>query len=472
MIAVLSLSPTRAAGEPADRRAARRPGFHRSRSPRPAPPRRGPWRTAPRPSSPAAAAGSGPAGFEHAGRTDDGRIQVMVELQDPPAAVVFAEAMRDAVPSDKRARARAGVATRAQVLKIEAAQAERRQGDRGRDRRAGAVPRLQGDERDRRRRRSRAACAPCRRSRGSSACCRSCRSIRPTRRACPSSARRTSGRTRIGLPAGADGTGIRIGDHRHRHRLHCTPTSAAPACSPTTRRSDRHGELHHRRHLPDRQGRRRHRLRGRRLHRRPTPPVARRQPDGLQRPRQPRLRHGGRLRRHRGRRHLRRPLRRQPRHLQPAAHRPRHGAQGVALRPARVRLRRQHRPDGPGHRLGDGPERRQRPLRSPRRHQHVARLVLRLGAQRQLGRLGQRGAGGRDRRHLGRQLRRHLLHRRRARAPPRGPSPRRPRSTTALPCRSCRSTRRRAIAGGYLAGAAAFGSVLRPAARRPDRATW
>jgi uncharacterized repeat protein (TIGR01451 family) len=67
-------------------------------------------------------AASVPAGFEHAGRTDDGRIQVMVELQDPAAAVVYAEAMRGALPSDKRARAQAGVATRAQVLKIEAAQ--------------------------------------------------------------------------------------------------------------------------------------------------------------------------------------------------------------------------------------------------------------------------------------------------------------------------------------------------------------
>ncbi len=63
-----------------------------------------------------------PAGFEHAGITDDGRIQVMVELQDPPAAVVFAQAMAGAKPSDARARAAAGAASKAQVLKIEAAQ--------------------------------------------------------------------------------------------------------------------------------------------------------------------------------------------------------------------------------------------------------------------------------------------------------------------------------------------------------------
>src|SRR5262245_27816817 len=63
-----------------------------------------------------------PAGFEHAATTDDGRIQVMVELQDPPAAVIYAQAMTGAAPSDARARAVAGAASRAQVLKIEAAQ--------------------------------------------------------------------------------------------------------------------------------------------------------------------------------------------------------------------------------------------------------------------------------------------------------------------------------------------------------------
>jgi len=62
------------------------------------------------------------AGFDHAARTDDGRIQVMVELVDPPAAVIFAQAMQGASPSDPSARARAGAASRAQVQKIEAAQ--------------------------------------------------------------------------------------------------------------------------------------------------------------------------------------------------------------------------------------------------------------------------------------------------------------------------------------------------------------
>jgi len=63
-----------------------------------------------------------PAGFEHAATTDDGRIQVVVELLDPPAAVVFAQAMQGARPSDTRALAQAGAASKAQVLKIEAAQ--------------------------------------------------------------------------------------------------------------------------------------------------------------------------------------------------------------------------------------------------------------------------------------------------------------------------------------------------------------
>jgi uncharacterized repeat protein (TIGR01451 family) len=62
------------------------------------------------------------AGLEHAARTDDGRVQVLVELEDPSAAVVFAEAMRGAVPSDKRALAFAGAASKAQVLKVQAAQ--------------------------------------------------------------------------------------------------------------------------------------------------------------------------------------------------------------------------------------------------------------------------------------------------------------------------------------------------------------
>lgn len=63
------------------------------------------------------------AGFDHAATMDDGRIQVMVELVDPSAAAVYAEAMRGAAPSDRRAKGLAGAASRAQVVKIETAQA-------------------------------------------------------------------------------------------------------------------------------------------------------------------------------------------------------------------------------------------------------------------------------------------------------------------------------------------------------------
>ena len=68
------------------------------------------------------AQGEAMAGFEHVLRTEDGRIQVMVELEDPSAAVVFAQAMQGAVRTDQRARAAAGAASKAQVLRIQAAQ--------------------------------------------------------------------------------------------------------------------------------------------------------------------------------------------------------------------------------------------------------------------------------------------------------------------------------------------------------------
>jgi uncharacterized repeat protein (TIGR01451 family) len=72
----------------------------------------------------AAATASSPAGLglEHAAPTDDGRVQVMVELEDPPAAIVFAAAMKGSAPSDKRALAVAGAASKAHVLKVKAAQ--------------------------------------------------------------------------------------------------------------------------------------------------------------------------------------------------------------------------------------------------------------------------------------------------------------------------------------------------------------
>ncbi|MEO8504662.1 MAG: S8 family serine peptidase [Acidobacteriota bacterium] len=61
-------------------------------------------------------------GFEGAATTDDGRIQVMVELVDPPAAVAYAEAMKNRKPSDKAAVKAAGSVSRVQGGKVRAAQ--------------------------------------------------------------------------------------------------------------------------------------------------------------------------------------------------------------------------------------------------------------------------------------------------------------------------------------------------------------
>jgi uncharacterized repeat protein (TIGR01451 family) len=72
--------------------------------------------------APATAGSPAGMGLEHAAPTDDGRVQVLVELEDPSAAVVFAAAMRGTAPSDKRALAVAGAASKAQVLRVKAAQ--------------------------------------------------------------------------------------------------------------------------------------------------------------------------------------------------------------------------------------------------------------------------------------------------------------------------------------------------------------
>ncbi len=62
------------------------------------------------------------AGLEHAAPTDDGRVQVLVELRDPSAAEIFAAAMQGSRRTDKRALAAAGAASKAQVLRLQAAQ--------------------------------------------------------------------------------------------------------------------------------------------------------------------------------------------------------------------------------------------------------------------------------------------------------------------------------------------------------------
>jgi len=63
-----------------------------------------------------------PAMFDGAIRTDDGRIQVFVELFEPAAAVVYAQEMQGASRNDASARAAAGAASRAQVNRAEAEQ--------------------------------------------------------------------------------------------------------------------------------------------------------------------------------------------------------------------------------------------------------------------------------------------------------------------------------------------------------------
>jgi uncharacterized repeat protein (TIGR01451 family) len=70
----------------------------------------------------ASASASPTALFDGAARTDDGRIQVLVELQEPSAAVVFAEAMQGSSPADKAAKQYAGSLTKAQVARIKAEQ--------------------------------------------------------------------------------------------------------------------------------------------------------------------------------------------------------------------------------------------------------------------------------------------------------------------------------------------------------------
>jgi uncharacterized repeat protein (TIGR01451 family) len=65
---------------------------------------------------------AGVAGLEHAAPTDDGRIQVLVELVDPPAAATFAAAMRGNSPADRRALVAAGAASQAQFRRVQAAQ--------------------------------------------------------------------------------------------------------------------------------------------------------------------------------------------------------------------------------------------------------------------------------------------------------------------------------------------------------------
>ena len=57
--------------------------------------------------------------FDGAARTDDGRIQVLVELREPSAAVAFAEAMQGSAPNDTQALRFAGAVSQRQVAIVE-----------------------------------------------------------------------------------------------------------------------------------------------------------------------------------------------------------------------------------------------------------------------------------------------------------------------------------------------------------------
>ena len=271
---------------------------------------------------------------------------------------------------------------------------------------------LPGAARDERRRRHRAGvagrrdCASCP---ASSQCGRSCPPSRPAMPAPRSSApqvwqgiprrRPTAPAIRIGIiDTGIDyqhsnfgGTGL-LADYQANDRV--TLNGGA---------------------VPDGKSRRRHRPRGRQLRRERSRRLddagARPQSDGLPRPRLARRRH-------------RRRARRQstagatfagpydtstPEH---AAHPARHRAEGPALRHSGLRLRRLDRSRRAGDRLGARPQRRRRPVRSPRRDQHVARVEQRrvISEPRRDG-LGDRLAFRHDRRRGRRQCRRHVFRR-------------------------------------------------------------
>jgi hypothetical protein len=344
--------------------------------------------------SPAQADALAVGGFAHALRTDDGRIQVMVELEDPSAAVVFADAMRGSLPSDPRARAAAGAASKAQVLKIEAAQELVAQ--------ALAAPAVDAREVFRVSKVMNAISVAI-----DPANLRNLQKIKGVKRVLPVLPEHPTGAQSVPflgtpnvwgntttppLPMGADGTGIRIGvidtgiDYLHAnfggtgaiadYNTEKTNTASYTLAGsfPTAKivgGTDFAGDAYIGSNAP-------------------VPDANPMDCNG----------HGS--------------------HVSgtaagfgvTSAGATYAGAQGEALRVARLRLRRQHRLDRPGHQLGHGPERRQRPLRPPRRHQHVAGLGLRLGSQRHLGGFGQRRSRRRDRRHFGGQRRRYLLHRR------------------------------------------------------------
>ncbi len=301
---------------------------------------------------------------------EDGRVAVLVELIDPPAARVYGEILRSANGS-KAAAARAGAD---QVRKILPKQQQLM---------ASLSPALQAVEIYRVQKAYNGVALGVEASQ--LGLLRRAKGVRAVHVLVPEYPTNSTSVPFLGVPnvwrqhpracPRATGDGDHDRHHRHRHRLPARrlrrhrparrlprPTTATVTTTvgagrfPTAKVVGGIG------------------LRRRRLHRR-QPAGARPEPDGLLRPRLPRRRHRRRASASTAAgttytgavQHRHRPLRR-------AAHRPRRGPAGAALRPARLRLQRLDRPHRPGDRLGDRPERRQRPVRPPRRDQHVARL--------------------------------------------------------------------------------------------------
>jgi uncharacterized repeat protein (TIGR01451 family) len=149
--------------------------------------------------------------FEGVARTEDGRIQVLVELLDPPGAVVYAEAMKGAARTDRSARALAGARAAEQVSKVRVAQ--------GRMAVALAGPKIGARELYRvQKTLNGIAVAIDPRNLGALQALRGVKRVLPILAETPTNSTSVPflgtpnvWANTIGLPAGADGTGIRIG---------------------------------------------------------------------------------------------------------------------------------------------------------------------------------------------------------------------------------------------------------------------
>ena len=270
----------------------------------------------------------------------DGRVQVLVELEDAPAARVYGEVLHDAKLAPAEAKAQAVRLAAAQVRKIAAAQ----------ERVAASLPGAASPVEIYRVQKAYNGIALQIDASGVAAlrAIPGVRAVRPLELECADQLHEravprhapTSGATRSACPP-APPAPASASESSTPASTTSTPTSAAPACSPTTRRTTaqwRRDAL-----LPEREGGRRLRLRRRRLHRQR--PCRRPMPTRWTATATARTSSGtaagfgvnadgttfagpygpGDA-------------------VRVAAHRSRHGAAGAALRPARLRLRRRHRP--------------------------------------------------------------------------------------------------------------------------------